>query len=841
MYDICQFTQSEMCSARDYTAFFNRHCKLFLPKHSSDPVHVVLSNGYCVFRCTYDKAISLGDAASQETLYTATLVASWLGLLQETPVYNTIKNATLYGTDQPAFLNWLVYNVASDCLLVKEDIPSYVCVISTFLYAGNINFKNCEIGRTCYDERYSLVLQSPRKVNAHQLRFLLYTFADTVNCDRPYLIDSNKVTLLGHTTTCLSLQDDAPLVLSLQTASPDATYEISLYDDRLAQRLRTKNIDVIMKAMEHRSEPLRFDDDFDVALFFPSTISWPSSILSSLRPSFSFRQLEGQVQLKLSICENTYERVSDGDVLTEQKRRMSEKYEEHTSYIPKADRLLAVSPDNPVLQFIQNNAIALHAIPQSYIANWLLDENVFTVNAAVLLLLRKIQDREPYTLPGSREIIEVMQSILAYLQGIDDALCSVPKERLLTFLNADSLCSLEKVRLGMLPNRKKEIPALYQCLLGLSDADKVPMVREKLAETYKIVIDDSHNIAFAPQETLYVMVQVMHLLTNIYVGVSGCLYEDAKRYYLDYDIWLEGVLNSPSHLLNAGIFPQFNVQKYLSIDHFIFTWGVPVNLLGVTFDKDNKHDGNNMSSDMLWTHDCYDHPLTANAIIDDEWKLDLIEERLHFTQCVRQMSQCLSNSQQVYHFCGESIEAKDLLLIFKGLIFVLLHETCSGTHTRTRVLPSSFSMPFWYKQLLFFNFNQNITSKHLLLNRLYGDFDQDLKKLLPIGEQSSVPFRLAVMLFDVLVSNMKDRYEKNEDFTVDEVLEAFQEKCLVQEKFICLLAQDKQWMLLVEHAVLPKRYALETSQAERKRLLNLPNVQALLANNTLPWALDEED
>ena len=837
MFELIPISYSQLSSTQGMVAFFEANKPKFI-KHYDASLFIDCIDGKYSFLLTNLKI-------PHDYSTTDTILDVWCSLLQSSSVFGSMKNAALYGSKQPPFLNWLSYSTNSDKLMAQYELPNYLCVMSTFFYAVNKEFDLRDLNLDAWQASFSLDLDAPKMPNLHQLEYILYTFVDTIEADL-FWPSSNKALpkKRGHS---YSSKQDVDLYLRV---SPSVTsYSISLWHEIYSQRIRIKTIDRRMKALEKTGEPMQFADSL--------------TVLASTKPIHCSDISEHLVCLQLLSSENTFDSIEEPAFLYAQFEKMQRKQAQKTSYIPNDDQLLSIAPDNSVLQFIRNNAAFLHEIPQSYIAQWFVEEDIRVVNAAIFLMLGKIQDDKLFTLPGSRDVIDAMQYILAYLQGSNSASLGLQEQEqiLLAFLDMESLKLLRDARCGMQPHLMEEINVLYQCTLALSDMEQISSVRQMLSAQYKIAFSDKHNTPYAAKETLYVMIRTLHLLTHIYTCSGQRIYQQAKNYYKKFDAWIEKVLNSPEHLLNAGVFVQFNLQEYLSIDHFILTWGLPVNLLGVTFQKNNKHDGANMSCDILWAHDCYDHPFTFNTIIDSPLKLHIIEERLLFTQHVKQILLKLSQSVQVYGFCNEQVDSKKLLLVFKGLLFMLLHESAFGTHTRTLVLPSSFSAAFWEKQLQFFH-TVNLDTTLILCN-LYEDFPQELKELLPINRQSPIPLRLAVMLFDVFVKHMQTTYECNEEFNVDDVMLAFQDSMKMQEKYIKLLVQEKYWVNLLSEGIVPSNYTslfeqqsdacscssynaapssyAELSEEERRiLLLNLPQYQGRLSMSILPWNLEED-
>ena len=808
MFELCPISFLQLSSIQGVAAACESNKSKFLECHDS-PLIVEYINGEYFFLLMASDLSYKGDATDE-------VLAIWRNLLQNSPAFCAMKSAALYGTNKPSFLNWLSYNIDNDSLSVC-DTPNYLCVMSTFLSAQKGILKINDIGVELTERSVVLLLEAPQQLNVQQLEFILYTIADSYEKLLVNSVNSQKLVS--------SLNQTQYLTLHVMPSSSLNSYSIELWQDTYGVLLQKKNINNRMKAMEPLSSPISLAaEQNEVSTCYgeiPCAVNLDGSLQLFLMPNGG-----NTYEFDLDLDDSTSD-LSDAQLI-----KILRKREEKIAYLPKVELLLSVVPDDPFLQFIEHEADKLCAISQSYIAKWIVDTNVKTLNAATLLLLRKVQDGKPFTLPGTQELIGAMLCVLSLLKSNASVYSKDNDLILLEFLKVDSLEALKKVRSDLSKSFKQEISTLYCCALDLSDGGKMQVVRQALTHQYGIEFEGKHNIPFAPEETMYVIIRFLHLLTQLYKSVDA---EDGsnKGFYT----WFDKVL--ANHLLNDGIWLHFIFQKHLALDHFIKTWGLPLSLLGVTFDMRNEHDGRNMLPDYLWTHDCFDHPLFINTIIDKLWKLDLNDERQILIQNLDELFFFLLKSDKdSYKYCGEEVTPSNLLLVLKGLFFILMHEqTLEGSHTHTRILPSSFSPGFLEKQLSFFVLS--LTSISLDLDLVYRDFPQALKELLPIEGQSRVPFCLAIILLDVFVQKTQECFDQGKSFNVDAMMVAFREKCAVQEKFVKLLAKDNNWDKLLASGALPSSLVDKTTEIERVNTLNLPNIQRRLASTAVLWELDE--
>ena len=791
------------------------------------------------------------------------LLSRFLHLLQTTSVKHAVANCKKHGCDLLPYLFWLdvipktttapVSN-AEDYVLSLKHFPSSSSLMYTFLLVSGNSKKFLPMhGR--------LILSVPKgKVNREQLDYVLNKFVETSYQHFKTLSSSFKESTEPFNFLFSPVNYKGPkLELVFRHVAEDKPYIIKLWNVYFDELLHISNIDQPMQFLEGSATPImcaqnnillpqfRYSDSVLEASDVVSCDTLPFGLVvlpndkltdpSVYRLVLPCKQIaHDRLHITLEFSGNTYpdQKLSSAQAINSQqaeKMVLSQKNALH--FIPSIELQTINRGTSFITTCFHLQPDGLCAISQSDFAAWLLKTPIKEVHFAMQSLLGKVQDGKAFTLPASAQIVSIMQGFMGYLLSIgdtDDAFVakylndssSLPllQKARQVLLNIDSLDDLAR-------QMQLDLRALYECSKALSFKEQCADASFLLEQAFNAQFEpQTYNIAYPPRQTAFLMAKFLELLTKVYDFFSGAAINDnSMRQYYD-------------ALVCKGSLPFFILQFEVDIPHLNKATCLPVDVVGVTFDKNNHHDGLNYTPAGLWGHDYFFHPYFINTFVDALWKRQQNYERVILMHNIEAVRTQLANNADSFIFVNESINTKQLLQTFDLLIFLLMHETYGviSTHTRARITPFSFPHTFLEKVKAYFSAVDLKFPNKLELKYLFEDFTEEMRALLPLRGNSSFLYFATCLLLDTVVEETRIAMPEQEEVPVVDMITVFKQKLLRQEDLLYLY--EDNWERLVSIGVLYKACARITNIDERLRALALPHFQERLRNEIIDWPLD---
>ena len=787
-----------------------------------------------------------GFQAAKLNKVTDQLITYIVNLLQTSPVKDAVENPQKHGTYLPPYLYWL--GLIDETLHLKFT-PSAPALWYTLALAAGQQIEQ----RPVY---IRLFVDTPSgTVNREQLEFVLNFFAESAQ-------HHFKCFYRGFGVSNVFGASE----LVFRKASNDKPYCISLIDAYFSIFLCKSNIDHEMKQLEKVSDPLVIDNnnlllphygEYDEACIEPEkTLPFGLVVLpkDKLKAHSDYRLVlpcshisEHRLSIALNIRGNTFpymETHSPYEIRWYQVAKLRLSQSSTTAFIPSIKQLFVVKANateagSAILHAFHKYPDQLHLLSQKSFAHWFLETPVKDVNVAMLSLLRRVQEKEAFTLPASAQIVTVIQCFIGYLKSFSNVDEAMIKSHLKEEGSLPLLRKLRPILLSISPNAEvatlnSNLGILYQACRLLPFKDKCIEATKILEEHFKVALSNGfHNLSYPSYPVAFLITRFLHELTRLY------------KYACNNDDFLEEKASFCETLICKGMLPLFMLQDEVEVALLNKSIALPVELVGVSFDFINKHDGTTYTPATFWPHDYLAHGFSINSIIDTYWKMIQNADRVTVMHNIETVRAYLSNNQDVnFTFIDESIAAKQLLMIFDLLYFVLAHESSrdsagrARTQTNMRLLPSAFPHTFLEKVHRCFSSDTPKDPTELLLEHTFGDFTDDMLALFPLIGNSSFPFLLGYMLLDAIVEQTRNAKPQGGEVSSDILFAAFEAKLAAQEKLIYLYEQN--WERLVEENILYPECAKITSSAERHRALALPNFQERLRSAVIDWKLEKE-
>ena len=481
--------------------------------------------------------------------------------------------------------------------------------------------------------------------------------------------------------------------------------------------------------------------------------------------------------------------------------------------------------ESAILHLFHKHPDELHLLSQKTFADWFLEAPVKDVNVALLSLLRRVQDKEPFTLPASAQLVTIVHHFTEYLLGYPE----IDEAKIKPYLNEErNVFFLDWARKG-LPGSffvyvKESLEVLHQACALLPFKDTAQEATLILEKHFKVQLSDGvSNISYPAIPTAFLITRFLHALTDMY-GAE----DDPSR------------LSFCDTLICKGILPLFLLQSNVDIPHLNKATSLPVEVVGITFDLHNYHDGTDYTPARFWTHDYLFHAFFINSIIDDYWKLLQNKDRVLLMHNIEAMREQLSKmGEGSFTFVNQSIHVKQLLQVFDLLYFTLVHElyTRGKTRTKTSMLPSAFPHTFLEKSSNYFEAVNKEHSDTLILKDLFDDFTDDMKALLPLEGNSSFPYFAAYLMLDSIIEETRNAYPRGGEVPAYALFAAFEVKLQEQEQLLYLY--EKNWNTLLEQGVLYPDCAAIILPADRLRVLATPYYQERLRLASMDFPLQE--
>ena len=747
----------------------------------------------------------------------------------------------------------LVEADVSQVALYSKHNPSCPSFLYTIMLAAR---RRCE-KLPMYGQ---LVLEVPAaKLNREQLEYVLNFFAESAYQYFKYLCtdfnekDTNDNFIYSH-------EDDAnaSLELIIQRVSEDKPYVISLDDVYFDERLFRSNIHQAMRWLEEKSEPLMFAsghiylpraggfklDGTPPPAYLPfGLLTLPDKMCNtplSYRLALPCKKLGGdKLCLTLDIVGNTLPHeyfATSEKVMHGQIDKMILCQQNTDAFIPPIEPPNLAMSNDSITYYFHHQPDRLFAISQRDFVTWFLYTPVKEVNLAMLSLLARVQDGKSFTLPACAELVSVIEAFIGYVLGEP---CWDDEDIAKYLTDPESLLVLKKARQSMLSVAigadqcielevlRSVLHTLYSCFQCLPFEEQSGYVRETIQRVFNQHFpQDACNTAYPPYLTAFLVVRALHELTDVY------------KYFSAMPVYLMKKASSWKVLICKGILPLFILQGELDIQHLCKATCLPIELVGITLNMHNRHDGLDYMPAAFWPHDYLFHAYAINSIIDDYWKLLQNIDRVLLMHHIEIVKAQLPTLIEGFTFLKAFITVKQLLQAFDLLFFVLMHEVYGGrtTQSRTRLLYSTFPHTFLEKARCYF---ENITMSstiQLSLKEHFGDFTDEMRSLLPIEKNSSFPYYVAYLLLDAIVGQMRNSAPEKGEISALDLLSAFKQTLSEQENLLYLY--EDNWDRLVEAGILYKECADIEDIGERLKALATPHFQERLRIGIIDWPLD---
>ena len=786
-------------------------------------------------------------------------VSHLVSLLQASIVRDIVGNHKKMDTFLLHYMYWLDVTDSVDSKnsrrsLIIKHLPSCASLVQTFLVA-------LARGQSDLPVHGRLILEVPKgKVNREQLDYVLNKFAETAY--QHFKTLSNAFTKA--TKSCNFLfspvnYDTSKLELVFQRVAEDKPYIISLWDVFFDELLFRQDIDQPMQFLAGSATPIlcaqnsillpqfRYSDSVLEASDEVSGDTLPFGLVALPNDKLTDRSVfrlvlpckqvaHDRLCITVKFSGNTYpdQHLSLAkDIKNQQVQKMLLSQKNPLHFIPPIEPQIVNCSTSLITNYFHHQPDRLHAISQSDFAAWLLNTPIKEVHFAMQSLFGKVQDAKAFTLPASAQVVSIMQGFMEYLLGIGDTDDAFVAKYL---KDSTSLPLLQKARAAMVNvdslddsvrQMQNALRALHACSKALSLQEQCADGSFSLEKAFNVQFEQqTYKIAYPPHQTAFLMAKFLELLTKVYDFSSGAAIEDdsMSRYY--------------DALICKGSLPFFMLQFEVDIPHLNKATCLPVEVVGVTFDKNNHHDGLNYTPARFWGHDYFFHPYYINTFIDALWKWQQNYERVVLMHNIEQVRAQLASNVDSFTFVNESISPNSLLQAFDLLIFLLMHETYGviNTHTRARITPFSFPHTFLEKVRAYFS-NVDLKFPYKLeLEYLFEDFTDDMKALLPLRGNSSFLYFATCLLLDTVVEETRNVMPEREEVPVLDMITAFKQKLLKQEDLLYLY--EDNWESLVNIGILYKNCASITNIDERLRVLALPHMQERLRNEIIHWPLD---
>ena len=844
---IILFSQS-LASLQKMEAFFSDNSDFFSKEGQRFQAYALYEN----YELVILRVAQVHFAYAERKNVTHELLFRFVYLLQNSPVKDALDNAQKYGGHLFHYLLWLASSTANlddtfrrshfgnaaafstpasmvaQSTLTLHHEPSCASLRHTFLLALGRKQEQLPV-------RASLILESPTgTINREQLEYVLNMFAELIFHYFKLLCTDFTTSRHKENYIYYDISDNTTsFELLIQGVTEATPYNISLKDAVFDEFLFSRNIQHAMKFLEG-GESLVLDQPLiclPKLVYSDSSSKQPGggSQYRFIMPCQRINALSHRVMLR--VVGNTYPEASlesSQQVVDAQIGKIKLAQHDTTAFIPAISMLFAdiATKKNSILQDFYRHPTSLHTLTQSDLSRWILDAPVRELYVATLSLLSRVQDKEPFTLPASAEILHVIQYFMGYLIAIP----RMDESYIARYVDLESLEVLRKAR-GILQrfgssttddldekieSFREKVFALYRSAQDLSSVEELTFVRNLLLFHFGVKFPIQHNIAYPPYEVSCVITQSLQILTNLYAFVTGVFLIDGTSY--DYGV----------SLICKGIMPLFMLQSEIDIPHLVKASCLPVGLVGVSFDMCNRHDGVIYSPARFWQHDYLFHMYFSNTIIDALWKLQQNSDRVCLMHNIWEVRFRLLSHHDTFVFVDETVNSSDLLGAFDLLLFLLMHENAEwiSTQTRARISPISFSHVFLEKIRSYFELYALDAPDELRLMDKFSNFSDALKRLLPLKGNSSFPYFMAYILFDVILEQTRNAQPHVDVLSASYLLSMYCKALDTQQRLLYLY--ENNWEALVQNGILyPACSHIEHSR-DRFRALALPHFQERL-------------
>ena len=728
--------------------------------------------------------------------------------------------------------------------LKLKHVPSCTALLHTFLLAAGRKQERLPM-------HARLIFETPTgTINREQLEYVLNFFAESAHHYFKSL--STNLSARGdeadNNFIHMHVGDSrASLDLIVQQVSSAQSYAISLRDEYFDELLYRCCINDSMKKLEIGAESLVFDGDLLLLPYVGAFDVSKDALIKRdrCRLALSSRRIDHKrFCIDLHVSGNTFpHRLCSSSLQMEevQVNKIRSCQKNTIKFLPSIEALFVENYNCTIYDLFHRRPASLHALTQKDFTKWFHNTPIKVVNVAMQSLLSRVQDDKPFTLPATSPLVSIIKDLMGYLLGKS----TVDEKCIAQYVNAESLSILRQARRELLlpssdtdADEKKQIEqcrgkvfAVYLCCEQLAFSCDCLETSLILKETFGFQIPQNlHHIAYPPQQTACLIISALRVLTFVYKFFGMCVVSVFERFEFC------------NELISKGILPIFLLQSEVSIPHLNKSTCLPVEIVGVTFDLRNSHDGNFYSPIEFLMHDFLFHAYFINSILDMRWKLLQSQERIELMHLIELVRTKLSKSSECYVVAKEAIKSIDLLQAFDQLFFVLMHEAFGGTRTQTRarIIPSAFPHIFLEKITCYFERNYLPNPDTLVLKHRFSDLTADMQAVLPLKRYSSFPYFVAYIMFDTILKEARNAMPNADAF------EALSAECLLvafkkqlEEEVGLLYLYVRHWDQLIKDGVLYDDCVRITSHADRLRVLAMPHIQERLHLAIIDWSLEK--
>ena len=797
------------------------------------------------------------DNSADNFCDTIELLRSLVSLLTESSVYFALKNTIGRSSNMPTYLHWLSVNVTTEKLSVKS-VPTYDSLEKTILLASK---RKVSIAKM----QAELILYAPRPLNDNQLNLVKRLFGDAARHHFTYMTESGKVKRFT------GLDYFSTITMHIVEVASDQPYVVMLKDGNAKERLYWQNIQHLMQPLESSSHPA--SNSFRNSQCLPEDGALALDILGS-----GFNK---DIRLHFSQFQ------SIGDILYAQMH-----------YFPKTLGKI-MHPDtgmacfkgrqvDTVLFFAEHEPSLLCSFTQKEFADWFLAAGIDKLNTFTQILLSKARAGMPYTLPATQDLISEIRTVMYYLLASSQEASNSLK----AIVRDDTYKAYVNVRKSMSQEDKDKVKLLYSFCVYLTNAQEIHLVRNGLKEHFNIPLSSTYDIAYAPEEVVCVINISLNLISELfckYLLYDKSLNSEASNCH---DAVLAKINEASasdcyeSDLANSNVLDMANGrslllfihQSFFTMEHKKRSWPLPIACVEFSLERYSDRVVGGLLPTQFWVKDYFIRAYINDSALTADWIAVMHEERKFLLKYTEAVSTHLQATDSNYTLLKITVSSVDLLKVFNALQTLLFCDSSNfsyGTNTRVRVLPSVCDRSYLEKKSAFFvgekdiyrddvdtsgaepglfadeegivadnneDFEEDDEIKLRRASKLrlfpeFKHFSTDLKALLPVGTNGSVPYLMACLLFDATLKQAQRDAGKEKSVNLNVILQAFQKTLTTQDYYIPLF--EKNWDLLIKKHILPKEFSRIQDSAERIRVLCLPNIQERLFYAMIDWDLEK--
>ena len=816
-----------MSSFRSKTDLYDTFLSYDIDTYANERVRALFVEGEEKGYCLYPEGNAV-DRCSDTQAFLQRIAC----LLSKSPVYFILANAAGRSSHVPIDLHWLSVDVISKKMHVV-DVPTCASLVGT-LYEAN------QRGECSYRMQAELILIAPYEPNANQLQIVKRIFGDSARHHFTYME-------AGVIKRFTDLSYVVNFSMRIVRGDSDQPCSVALMDNDAQVCLYRQNIDYLMQPLKSNlavatpstssasSTPQCMTEDdvsdriiaLNVYRCSLDTKEWgdfsestsASSCVSAILNKIDKLQKSTKPCLPPVTCPKDL-----SSILNRIDRKSTKPYLPSVT-CPKdmrSDYLLFTAECNPHL---------LCLFTQKDFADWFLSAGIDKLSTFTQILLSKARRGEPYTLPATQELISDIRIVLLYLLDTSSQRAAEP---LRSIVQEATYSVYASIRASISAEDKAKVKMLYNfCRYLRSDAE-VHLARSGLKEHFNIPLSSTHNIAYAPEEVVCIINLSLNVISQLF-----CKYADSKGSRLHLDNYTRV---DESNVVNNCLLLFFMHKSYLTVEHRVKSWPLSAACLEFSLDYHNSRSGMFMFPKQLWIEDYFFQSYKDERFLFANWVAVMHEERKFLFRYIESVATLLKSTKQSFTTLSATLSSSDLLKVFNALQVLLFTASATAgasTNTHVRVLPLACDRSYHEKKSKLFRGANAVMleeASELRLDEEFKFFSSDLKQLLPIGTNSSVPYFMACLLFDATLKQAQCDVGKEKPVDAGGILQAFQKTLAIQDYYIRLF--EKSWNILISKEILPGKFSRIQDPVERLRVLCLPNIQELLFYAKIDWDLE---